>query len=81
MGIFLLWATWAHECMAIFVNIDGHRTWGRLKRAGDMILIKAGEMMAVAVKQFQNFLWSGFLIIRQNVNMATNAILYCGLAL
>ena len=21
MGIFLLWATWAHEYMAIFVNI------------------------------------------------------------
>ena len=48
-----------------------------------MILIKAGEhvseMMAVVVKKFKNFLWSGFLIIRQNVNMATNAILYCGL--
>ena len=26
MGIFLLWATWAHEYTAIFVNIDGHRT-------------------------------------------------------
>ena len=23
MGIFLLWATWAHEYMAIFVKIDG----------------------------------------------------------
>ena len=34
------------------------------------------EMIAVAVT---NFLWSSFLIIRQNVNMATNAILYCGL--
>ena len=34
MGIFLLWATWAHEYMAIFVNIHGHRTWGRFKRAG-----------------------------------------------
>ena len=22
MGIFLLWATWAHEYMASFVNID-----------------------------------------------------------
>ena len=31
MGIFLLWATRAHEYMAIFVNIDG-----RLKRAGGM---------------------------------------------
>ena len=29
MGIFLLWATWAHEYIAI--NIDGHRTWGRFK--------------------------------------------------
>ena len=37
------------------------------------------EMMAVAVKKFKNFLWSRFLIIRQNVNMATNAILYSGL--
>ena len=48
-----------------------------------MILIKFGqyinEMMAVAVKNFQNFLWSRFLIIRQNVNVATNAILNCGL--
>ena len=29
MGIFLLWATWAHEFMAIFVKVDGHRTSGR----------------------------------------------------
>ena len=36
MGIFLLWAMLAHECMAIFVNIDGHRMWGRFKRAGGM---------------------------------------------
>ena len=36
MGIVLLWATWAHEYMAIFVNIEGHRTWGRFKRAGGM---------------------------------------------
>ena len=36
MGIFLLWATWAHEYMAIFVNIDGHRTRVRFKRAGGM---------------------------------------------
>ena len=47
-------------------------------------MIKAGEhvseMMAVAVKKFQIFLWSGFLIIRQNVNIATNAILNCGLS-
>ena len=32
-------------------------------------------MMAVAVQNF----WSRFLIIRQNVNMATIAILNCGL--
>ena len=31
MGIFLLWATWPHEYTAIFVNIDGHCTWGILK--------------------------------------------------
>ena len=36
MGIFLLWATWAHEYMAIFFNIDGHRTSGYFKRAGGM---------------------------------------------
>ena len=36
MGIVLLWATWAHAYMAIFFNIDGHRTWGRFKRAGGM---------------------------------------------
>ena len=37
MGIFLLWATWAHEYMAIFFfKIDGHRTSGRFKRAGGM---------------------------------------------
>ena len=48
-----------------------------------MNLIKFGqyinETMAVAVGNFQNFLWSRFLIIRQNVNMATYAILNCGL--
>ena len=36
MGIFLLWATWVHEYMAIFVKIDGHRTLGHFKRAGGM---------------------------------------------
>ena len=36
MGIILLWAMWAHEYMAIFVNIDGHCTWGRFKTAGGM---------------------------------------------
>ena len=33
MGIFLVLATWVHEYMDVFVNIDGHRTWGCLKRA------------------------------------------------
>ena len=36
MGIFLLWATWVHEYMSIFVKIDGHRTLGRFKRTGGM---------------------------------------------
>ena len=36
MGIFLLRATWAHEFVATFFKIDGHRTSGRFKRAGDM---------------------------------------------
>ena len=36
MGIFLLWATWAHEYMAIFVKNDRHRMSGRFKRAGGM---------------------------------------------
>ena len=32
MGIFLEWATWAHEYMAIFVKkMYGHRTSGRFK--------------------------------------------------
>ena len=35
MGIFLLWATWAHEYMVVFVKkIDRHRTSGLFKRAG-----------------------------------------------
>ena len=33
MGIFLLWATLAREYMDIYVNIDGHSTWGHLKTA------------------------------------------------
>ena len=37
------------------------------------------KMMAVAVNKFLNLLWSRFLIIKQNVNMTTNAILYMGL--
>ena len=36
MGNFLLWATWAHEYMAIFFLIDGHRMSGRFKRPGSM---------------------------------------------
>ena len=48
-----------------------------------MILTKLGEhvneMMTFAIKMFQNFLMSSFLTIRQNVSMATNAILHCGL--
>ena len=38
------------------------------------------EMMAVAVKNVQHFIWSRFLIIKQNVKTATIAILYCGLS-
>ena len=48
-----------------------------------MILTKIGqhvnEMMAVAEIFLKNFCWSHFLIIRQNANMATNAILNSGL--
>ena len=36
MGIILLWATWAHEYMAIFFQIDGYCTSGRFKRGGGM---------------------------------------------
>ena len=32
MGIFLLYATWAHE----YIKIDGHRMSGRFKRAVGM---------------------------------------------
>ena len=35
MGIVLLWATWAHEYMAVFKKKkNGHSTSGRFKRAG-----------------------------------------------
>ena len=37
------------------------------------------DMMAVAVKKFHNFLLLNFLIIRQNVNMATNVEMHWGL--
>ena len=36
MGIFLLWATSAHEYMAIFVKMYGHHTSGHFNRAGSM---------------------------------------------
>ena len=58
MGILRLWATLAHEYMAIFVNIYWHmevfqKSWRYV------ILTKldqyVNEMMAVAVKIFQNF--------------------------
>ena len=42
-----------------------------------MILTKLDhviEMMTTAGKKVQNFLWSHFLIIVQNVNMVTNAM-------
>ena len=64
MGICLLWATQAHEYLAIFVNIYWYHTWGYFKRAGGttrgcVILTKldqhANEMMAVAVKNVLNF--------------------------
>ena len=68
--------------MAMLVKIDGHRTSGRYKELEVVILTKLGqhvnEMMAVAVNKFSEFFMVTFCIIRQNVNMATNAIL-CGL--
>ena len=39
MGFFsAIWATWAreHMVMDVYVNIDVHRTWERLKTAGCM---------------------------------------------
>ena len=51
MGIVMLLASWAHEYMDVFVNIDGH-----------------------CIEHFRIV-----LIIRRNVNMATSAILHCGL--
>ena len=48
-----------------------------------MISTKRGqlvnELMAVAGENLKNFSQSHFLKIRQNVKIATNAILYCGL--
>ena len=53
MGIFLLWATWAHEYTAIFVNIDGHRTWGHFKKSWRYVgLIKVGERVNEIFKEF-----------------------------
>ena len=77
MGIFLLWATWAHEYMAIFVKLMGIARRVVLKDWRYVILIKFGQH----VKTFPNFYWSHFLIIRQNINMATYAILNSGLTL
>ena len=36
MGMFLLWATWAHEYVAIVVKVHGHRMSGRFKRTAGM---------------------------------------------
>ena len=53
------------------------------KRWKYVILTSLGQhvnkMMAVAVKVFQIFLWSVFPLIRQNISIATNAMLHCGL--
>ena len=38
------------------------------------------DMMAATLNLFLNFCWCRFLIIRQNVNTATNAIMECGLS-
>ena len=50
-------------------------TWDKINFLLCFVLI-----MTVEVTIFHNFAWSSFLIIRQNVNMTTNAIAYCGLA-
>ena len=36
MGIFVLWATWAHEYIAIFLTIHGHRTSGPIIKLCDL---------------------------------------------
>ena len=44
MGIFLLWATWAHEYTVIFVKIYRHRTLGCFKKSWRyVILTKLGD--------------------------------------
>ena len=62
-----------------FVNTDWHLMCRRFKSWKYVILKKFGqhisEMMAVAVNNFHMFLYQ----IRQNVNIATNAILLCDL--
>ena len=57
MGIFMLWCTWAHEYMAIFFKLTGITRRCVLTRAGGMAKLgqHVNEMMAVAVKHFQNF--------------------------
>ena len=40
MDIVLLLATWAHEYMGLFVNINRHSTWVCLARAARCMILK-----------------------------------------
>ena len=51
MGIFMLWATWAHEYMDIFINIDGHRMRGRLKELF-LVFLSSGKTLTWPPMQF-----------------------------
>ena len=59
MGIVLLLATWTYEYIDVFVNIDGHRTWGAFNKSWRCVLLTklshhVNKMRAVVVKTFQN---------------------------
>ena len=41
----------AHKYMAIFVNIDGHRTWGRFKTAGRMRCLQNARTPVVRLSE------------------------------
>ena len=72
-------------CAVIRANICKHKWVSRIqayyKRQECLILTNLDQhvsgMMTSAGKNFYNFLWSRFLIIMQNVNMATNAKCNC----
>ena len=67
--------------MAKTANFEGRNVCDMIKRTevGDLEKTNFNDMMVVAVNFFLNFLWYGFFIVRQNIDLATNSIMHCGL--